>query len=140
MNTYPFIIIISILLIIMWAYAAISKLIELEQFKQSLATQVFPPWIGKILVWVLPIVELGIVALLLFKNTQIIGMYASFAMMLLFTLYVGGAVYNIYERHPCACGGLFAKLGWKKHFRVNVFFMLLSMIGIVLLENNNQFM
>lgn len=132
MNTYPF---ISILLIIMWAYAAISKLIELEQFKQALASQVFPKWMGKILVWVLPIIEPGIVALLLFKNTQIIGMYASFVMMLLFTLYVGGAVYNIYERHPCACGGLFARLGWKKHFRVNVFFTLLSMIGLVLLEN-----
>ncbi|SHG10970.1 MauE/DoxX family redox-associated membrane protein [Pedobacter caeni] len=135
MNTYPFVIIISILLIIMWAYAAISKLLELKAFKQALATQVFPVWIGKILVWVLPVVELAIVGLLLFQKTQILGMYASFGMMLLFTLYVGGAVFNIYERYPCACGGLFAKLGWKKHFRVNIFFTLISIIGIVLLES-----
>lgn len=135
MNTYPFIVIISILLIIMWAYAAISKLLELKAFKQALATQVFPLWIGKILVWVLPVVELAIVGLLLFQKTQILGMYASFGMMLLFTLYVGGAVFNIYERYPCACGGLFAKLGWKKHFRVNIFFTLISIIGIVLLES-----
>lgn len=135
MNTYPFIIIISILLIIMWAYAAISKLVEFKAFKQALATQVFPVWIGEILVWVLPIAELAIVALLLFQKTQILGMYASFILMLLFTLYVGGAVYNIYERTPCACGGLFKRLGWGKHFRVNIFFTIISIIGIILLES-----
>lgn len=136
MNTHPFVIIISIMLIIMWAYAAISKLLNLTDFKQALATQVFPKWIGKILVWVLPITELAVVGLLLFQKTQLLGMYASFGMMLLFTLYVGGTVFNIYERHPCACGGLFAKLGWKKHFRVNIFLTLLSIAGIVLLEAN----
>ena len=135
MNTYPFVIIISILLIIMWAYAAVSKLLDLDEFKQAMATQVFPKWMGKILIWILPIAELGIVGLLLFQKTQVFGMYASFALMLLFTLYVGGAVYNIYARTPCACGGLFAKLGWKKHFRVNIFFTLLSIIGIILLES-----
>lgn len=135
MNTYPFVIIISILLIIMWAYAAISKLLDLDEFKQAMATQVFPKWMGKILIWILPVIELGIVGLLLFRKTQVFGMYASFGLMLLFTLYVGGAVYNIYARTPCACGGLFAKLGWKKHFRVNIFFTLISIIGIILLES-----
>lgn len=135
MNTYPFVIIVSILLIIMWAYAAVSKLVALQDFKQALATQVFPVWVGKILVWILPVAELGIAGLLLFKKTQLLGMYASFGLMLLFTLYVGGAVYNIYERYPCACGGLFAKLGWKKHFRLNIFFTLVSIIGIILLES-----
>ena len=135
MNTYPFVIIISILLIIMWAYAVISKLLDLSAFKQAMATQVFPVWIGKILVWILPLLELAIVALLLIQKTQVIGMYASFGMMLLFTLYVGGAVFNIYQRYPCACGGLFAKLGWKRHFHVNIFFTLISIIGIILLES-----
>lgn len=135
MNTYPFVIIVSILLIIMWAYAAVSKLVALQDFKQALATQVFPVWVGKILVWILPVAELGIAGLLLFKKTQLLGMYASFGLMLLFTLYVGGAVYNIYERYPCACGGLLAKLGWKKHFRLNIFFTLVSIIGIILLES-----
>lgn len=135
MNTYPFVIIVSILLIIMWAYAAVSKLLDLQNFKQALATQVFPVWMGKILVWVLPIAELGIAGLLLFQKTQLLGMYASFGLMLLFTLYVGGAVYNIYERYPCACGGLFAKLGWKKHFRLNIFLTMISIIGIILLES-----
>lgn len=135
MSTYPFVIIISILLVIMWAYAAISKLLYLSTFKEALATQVFPEWIGKILVWVLPSSELAIAGLLLFQKTQILGMYASFGLMLLFSLYVGGAVYNIYERTPCACGGLFTKLGWKKHFRVNIFFTIISIIGIILLES-----
>ena len=135
MNTYPFVIIITILLVIMWAYAAISKLLSLAEFKEALATQVFPIWMGMILVWVLPISELIIVGLLLFQKTQLIGMYASFTLMILFTLYVGGAVVNLYERRPCACGGLFGKLGWTKHFYVNIFFTLISIIGIILLES-----
>lgn len=135
MNIYPFVIIIIIILVIMWAYAAISKLLGLREFKQALATQIFPVWVGKILVWVLPISELAVVGLLVYPPTRLLGMYVSFTMMLLFTLYVGGAVYKIYDRYPCACGGLFARLGWEKHFKVNIFFTLISLIGIIILES-----
>lgn len=135
MNTYPIVIAISILLVILWTYASLSKFFAFEHFKQAMATQVFPVWIGKILVWLLPLLELALVGLLIFKDTRLTGLYASFALMSLFTLYVAGAVYNIYERFPCACGGLFARLSWKRHYKVNIFFTLIALLGILLLES-----
>jgi len=134
MNPHPFIILITGLLIFLWAYSSFSKLIELKKFHHALMTQVFPRWVGKILLYVLPISEIALVALLLIPQTRLIGMYSSMFMMALFTLYVGGAVFHIYERHPCACGGLFGRLGWHKHFKVNIMLTLIALVGVILME------
>jgi len=134
MNLHPFIILFTGLMIILWAYTAFSKIFNFHKFKQAMVTQVFPSWMGKILMYVLPLIEFAIVALLLFPQTRLIGMYASLFLMILFTLYVGGAVFHIYDRHPCACGGLFARLGWSKHFKVNIMLTLVALIGVILME------
>jgi hypothetical protein len=134
MNLHPFIILFTGLMIILWAYTAFSKIFNFHKFKQAMVTQVFPRWMGKILMYVLPIIEFAIVALLLFPQTRLIGMYSSLFLMILFTLYVGGAVFHIYDRHPCACGGLFARLGWSKHFKVNIVLTLVALVGVILME------
>jgi hypothetical protein len=134
MNLHPFIILFTGLMIILWAYTAFSKIFNFHKFKQAMVTQVFPSWMGKILMFVLPIIEFAIVALLLFPQTRLIGMYSSLFLMILFTLYVGGAVFHIYDRHPCACGGLFARLGWSKHFKVNIMLTLVALVGVILME------
>ena len=134
MNLHPFIIFITGLLIILWAYTALSKLFSFNKFKHAMNIQVFPRWMGKILVYVLPIIELGLVVLLVIPETRLIGMYASLFLMVLFTLYVGGAVFHIYDRNPCACGGLFNRLGWYKHFKVNIVLTLIALVGAVLME------
>ncbi len=97
-------------------------------------TQVFPKWIGKILIVAVPLSEIIIIALLLFKSTRLIGMYASLFLMVAFTLYVGGAVFGLYERKPCACGGLFGRLGWNKHFKVNIVLTLVALAGLLLMK------
>lgn len=134
MTIHPFIILVTGFIVILWAYTALSKLFDFNKFKQAMLTQVFPRWIGKILIYALPVVELTLVALLIFPETRLLGMYASLFLMVLFTLYVGGAVYNIYDQHPCACGGLFARLGWNKHFKVNIVLTLITLVGVVLME------
>ena len=134
MNLHPFIILITGLLVILWGYTAISKLMDLKKFHHALMTQVFPRWIGKILLVALPLSEIILILLLLTPGTRLIGMYSSLFMMILFTLYVGGAVFKLYNRYPCACGGLFARLGWHKHFKVNVVLTIIAMIGVILME------
>jgi len=134
MNLHPFIILITGLLVILWAYASFSKLFDLPKFKQAMVTQVFPAWMGKIFVYLVPLVEIAIIVLLFIPETRLLGMYASLFLMLAFTIYVGGTVYGFYERHPCACGGLFARLGWKKHLKVNIILTIISLIGVVLME------
>lgn len=134
MNLHPFIIIVTGMLILLWAYAAFSKLFNLGQFQHALMIQVFPRWVGKILVYVLPLSELILIGLLLIPQTRLIGMYSSFFMMGAFTLYVGGVVFKIYDQYPCACGGLFARLGWSNHFKVNIVLTLIAMAGVILME------
>ncbi|HEY0177707.1 MAG TPA: MauE/DoxX family redox-associated membrane protein [Pedobacter sp.] len=134
MNPHPFIILTSGLLIILWAYASFSKLSDLTKFRHAMMTQVFPKWIGKILIVAVPLSEIIIIALLLFKSTRLIGMYASLFLMVAFTLYVGGAVFGLYERKPCACGGLFGRLGWNKHFKVNIVLTLVALAGLLLMK------
>ena len=134
MNLHPFILFISGILITLWIYAAISKLLNFHRFNQALMTQVFPKWIGKILLYVLPITELALVVLILIPKTRLLGMYSSFFLMLLFTIYVGGAVFQIYSRYPCACGGLFNRIGWYKHLKFNIFLTLIALAGVILME------
>ena len=134
MNPHPFIIIVTGLLVLLWAYAAFSKLFNLPTFKHAMITQVFPKWIGKIFVYLIPLIEIAIIVLLLFPTTRLLGMYASLFLMLAFTIYVGGAVYGVYERRPCACGGLFARLGWMKHFKVNIVLTIIALVGVILME------
>jgi len=134
MNLHPFIILITGFLVFLWAYSAFSKLFSFYKFKQAMLTQVFPRWIGHILIYTLPLIELAFVAILLISETRLLGMYASLFLMILFTLYVGGAVFRIYDRHPCACGGLFARLGWYKHLKVNIILSLIALVGVILME------
>jgi hypothetical protein len=135
MNLHPFIILITGFLVILWSYASFSKLFDLQEFKHAMMTQVFPQWIGKILIYVVPLAEIAMIVLLLIPSTRLIGMYASLFTMIAFTLYVGGAVFKIYLRSPCACGGLFSKLGWHKHFKVNIVLSIIALIGVILMES-----
>jgi len=134
MNPHPFIILITGLMIMLWAYASFSKLFSLDQFKHAMLTQVFPKWISRLLVYLVPIAEITMIVLLLIPETRLLGMYASLFTMIAFTLYIGGAVFKLYERTPCACGGLFGKLGWHKHFKVNIVLSIIALLGVVLLE------
>ena len=134
MNLHPFIIAITGLLIILWSYASFSKLFNIYRFRQAMLIQVFPHWMGKILTYVVPLIEIALIVLLFIPSTRLSGMYASFFLMLMFTIYVGGAVYQFYDRHPCACGGLFARLGWHKHLKVNLMLTGIALAGVVLME------
>jgi hypothetical protein len=136
MNLHPFVIIINGLLIILWIYSSLSKLFELQKFKHAMLAQVFPKWIGRILVFLVPMLEIITIVLLFNPGTRLIGMYTSLFTMTAFTLYVGGAVFKIYERTPCACGGLFNRLNWSKHFKLNIVLTLIALAGIIIMESH----
>lgn len=134
MNIHPFIIFVTGILTMLWAYSSFYKLYEFGKFKQAMDTQVFPKWIGKILVYVIPTLEIILIILLLIPKTRLLGMYGSLFLMTLFTMYVGGATFGIYGRYPCACGGIFSRLGWKRHFKFNLIFTIIALAGVVLIE------
>ena len=134
MNPYPFTLVVTVFLMLLWAYAFLSKLFFFYKFKRAMLTQVFPRWAGRIMTYMVPVIELLIIILLWSAKTRLVGMYASLALMGLFTIYAGGAVFRVYERHPCPCGGLFGRLGWYKHFKVNIMLTFISLIGVLLVQ------
>jgi len=126
--------IITGLLILLFTYASVSKLVDLKRFTWQLNNQPFPDFWTPFLIWAIPGIELIISAALMFERTRRIGMWASFALMTTFTIYVLLAVLKIFERVPCSCGGVLEKMGWAMHLYFNIFFTLLSLAGIFLMN------
>lgn len=123
---------ICILLVLLFSYTAFSKWLDLRGFAYDLHNQPFPRWMGSLLVWFLPAVEILIAGLLLFERTRLAGLWCSFVLMGLFTLYTLLVLLGVFHRVPCSCGGVIKLLSWKQHLFFNLFFVGLSLWGIVL--------
>jgi hypothetical protein len=92
------------------------------------------PFISSYSVWIslgVPFVELVIAGTLLFPKYMLGSLYASFFLLVIFTVYIT-AVLNFSDTIPCSCGGVVSTLGWKGHIIFNTSFMLLALLGISL--------
>lgn len=138
-NTTRYLLIfICSLLIFLFTYTALSKLLAFKTFEATLANS---PLIGNksyLLAWSVPIGELVIAALLLLPKTQLAGLRFSFAVMFLFSIYVAYMILFVPDL-PCSCGGIISKLSWTHHLIVNIFFTLLAMAGIILKKDPEIF-
>ena len=129
--------IISALLALLFVYAAVSKLMNMEVFRFQLSRA---PYFGKfadLLAAILPVSELIIVTLLLWSKTRYFALWASFISMLVFTFYV--SLLLLSGKHlPCTCGGLIQKLKWHQHLIFNIAFSVFALIGIILYRKQNH--
>jgi hypothetical protein len=125
--------IISYLYIILFVYTAVSKLLEFESFRIQLAqSPLLSAWAGLVAPSVI-IAELFIVLLLCFKATRLAGLYASFFLMIAFTVYIY-IILNYSDFVPCSCGGFIEKLSWTQHMVFNIAFALLALVAVGLKE------
>ncbi|WP_346319380.1 MauE/DoxX family redox-associated membrane protein [Chitinophaga sp. YIM B06452] len=125
---------ISALLVMLFVYAALSKVADVKQFKIDMYNQPFPKWISSILLWVVPGGELLIAAALLWSRARIYGLWGSALLMGAFTIYTATVLMNAFGKIPCSCGGVIKHLSWSQHLILNVFFLLLSITGLFLLK------
>lgn len=123
---------VVLLLIVLFLHTAISKFIDFEGFRSSINNQPFPDIFTPFLVWALPVIEIGIVILLLFGRTRRTGLYASLILMSLFTIYTALVLLGAFTKVPCSCGGVVAFLSWRQHLIFNLFFVLITAIAIKL--------
>ncbi|AEW01215.1 hypothetical protein A4D02_32845 [Niastella koreensis] len=121
--------VIAIALILLFAYAAITKIQDYQAFTAQIATSPILAWISKPMAIFIPTVELITCLALIIPKLRLYGLYASFALMLSFTLYIS-ALFTFSTKLPCSCGGIIDELGWKNHLIFNCFFVLISIIGI----------
>lgn len=127
--------IICSLLIMLFVYAALSKLWEYDRFRVQLSKSPFITSISTLVAWSIPTIELLIALLLTIKKTRLVGLYASFFLMSLFTAYLM-IMLNFSYYIPCSCGGVLEYLSWNQHIAFNAFFIAISAAGAIMQHKN----
>ena len=117
------------LLISLFAYTGLSKLSDHTVFHSQLNGLPFIQYAAPVLWWLLPVLELGIAIILVVPKLRLTGYYMSAILLFLFTVYLGGMILSGMEL-PCSCGGVIQYLSWKQHIILNIFFIILSVMGI----------
>lgn len=119
----------SYLLILLFLYAAISKLVIFGEFQQQMMqSPLLPPQLIPFLAFFVPLSEIAIAWMLVFDKTKLIGFYLAFFTMLTFSLYLIILV-SVAENAPCSCGGILGKMGYTEHIIFNVFFTGIALYG-----------
>lgn len=129
--------VICLLFVLLFVYAAVSKLLDFENFQvqlgQSPLISAFASWI----VWLLPLLELLIAVLLMIPKVRTIALFGAFNLMVMFTAYIY-IVLNHSSFVPCSCGGILEKMSWRVHLVFNIFFVFLACWAILLDSKSNK--
>jgi len=123
--------IICALFIVLFVYAAASKLLDFEKFRLQMGQSPVLTAFAGIAVWLVPAVELIIAAMLITARLRLLGLYASFCLMVMFTAYII-VITRFSDYVPCSCGGVLEKLSWNQHLVFNIGFVVLGFIAIVI--------
>lgn len=127
---------ICLLFALLFMYAAASKLFDFENFRiqlgQSPLLSAFANWISI----TVPVSELTITVVLFLRSFRLIGLYAAYMLMIMFTVYIY-IILNFSAFVPCSCGGILEKMTWEEHLIFNICFVILAIIGIILAPNKN---
>lgn len=120
---------ISLLFILLFVYTAVSKFLDYENFQVVIGQSPLLTRFAPILAIAVPVAEIIIALLLAIPRYRGAGLYASFAMMVLFTTYIIVLV-TLSEKIPCSCGGVISRMTWVQHLYFNICFVLLAMLGM----------
>lgn len=121
----------SFVFVLLFAYAAISKLLDYETFELQIGQSPLLTSFGRLLPPVVLAVELGTCVLLVIPRWRLAGFFCSFCLMTIFTAYIL-AILKFSPYLPCSCGGILSKLGWGEHLVFNIVFVVLAFIAALL--------
>lgn len=120
------------LLILLFAYTAISKLMHFDLFRHNI---ILSPLIGrfyKVITWGVPVTELVVVVMLLIPRYRMTGLVGSLFLLVLFTMYMGYLLLFRPGNLPCSCGGVLRQLNYSSHLLFNIGFIVLNITGILM--------
>lgn len=125
--------IICSLFIVLFTYAAVSKLLDLKQFREQIEQSPLINSFADYVAWGVPVLEI-LTALVFFSpKLRLAGLWASFTLMAIFSTYII-YVLNFADSIPCFCGGVIASLSWSQHLIFNIGFVFLAILGISLIQ------
>lgn len=120
--------------ILLFCYAATSKIIDFENFQIQLAQSPMLSGFASEISYAVPLAEYIIAALLIFQRYRYPAMHLSFALMMVFTAYIY-IILNHSPYVPCSCGGVLDQLGWSEHFIFNCVFAAMGAAAIIIYPN-----
>ncbi|WP_432670493.1 DoxX family protein [Flavobacterium sp. SM2513] len=122
---------ISYLYILLFVYAAVSKWLDFENFQVQLGLSPLLSVYATYVSYGVLLVELGISVLLAVPRFRNLGIYLSFLLMVLFTVYII-LILNFSSFIPCSCGGVLEEMGWTAHLVFNSVFVVLGVVAFSL--------
>jgi hypothetical protein len=125
---------ITALLVFLFLYTGVNKYIDMKIFRFSLSQAPIIQDHLNLVSYTLPGIEILITILLVIPKTRLKGLYASLILLSIFTIYLIAMVFST-SQLPCGCGGVINKLTWKQHILFNLFFVIISIVGIRLHRN-----
>ncbi|PZV76021.1 hypothetical protein CLV31_12917 [Algoriphagus aquaeductus] len=118
------------LLILLWAYTGLDKILRYTDSRRAFLNQPMPNWLEEYLAFLIPGIELLIATLLLFSVTRWWGYLGSTLLLTVFITYVGLIWVGAFPRVPCNCAGIIESLGWAEHFILNLGLIGISVVGL----------
>lgn len=132
-----FIELVFLLYMLLFVYAAASKIFDFENFQiqlsQSPVLSAFSYWISRLV----PLTELILAALLAIPRFRFKALFGSLILMTMFTAYIF-IVLHFSPFVPCSCGGILEKMSWNTHLIFNAVFILCA-IPALLFHRKSEF-
>lgn len=120
---------VSVFFVILFCYAAISKVLDFENFQVQISASPLLNGFSQFLPYTIIIVEFLIAGLLCYRKTRTIGLIGSFVLMIVFTGYIA-LLLSTSKNLPCSCGGILEKMSWHQHLYFNIGCVILTIIAL----------
>lgn len=125
--------VICCLFLLLFIYAAVSKLLDFENFRIQIAQSPVTAAYAGILSVLIPSIEILISIFLVIPRYRMHAMLSAYTLMVIFTIYII-IVLNYSSYVPCSCGGILEEMGWIEHLYFNIGFVFLASVAVVLLR------
>jgi len=122
---------ISALFILLFVYAAVSKIQDFEKFQVELGKSPILNAFSRFVATAIPFIEVSIALMLVIGKFQIIALYSSFTLMVMFSAYII-VILNFSSYVPCSCGGVLQNMTWTEHLFFNIGFVIMAAAAIIL--------
>jgi hypothetical protein len=117
--------------VVLFVYAAASKLLDYEKFKVQIGQSPLLSGFAETIAWLIPAIELITAIFLTTLRFRLYALYAAFTLMVMFTCYII-VITQFSEYVPCSCGGVLDKLSWNEHLVFNLLFVGLGIAAILM--------
>ncbi|MGH1517095.1 MauE/DoxX family redox-associated membrane protein [Chryseobacterium sp. JK1] len=129
--------IISYFFVLLFVYAAISKILEFENFQVQIAQSPLLTAFAGFTSYSVIFAEFIIALFLLVPKLRLAGLYSSLGIMTAFTAYIY-IILNYSDFIPCSCGGILEKMSWSEHLLFNIMCILISLTAVIISEKQKR--